>query len=190
VSALAVPALSVGVALGAGGLAKLRQPSAAIPLLRATGLPATGAAGAALGAIEVLLAVAATAVGGPVAHAFVAVAFAGFAVVLVRVLRHGGATSCGCFGRRSTPPHAIHVGIDATAAVFAGLAALTSTPGLFTGLLDDGGWHAAAILALAVLGGALLIATLTVLPEALTTTRQVPPGVAPEPFHLLTVHPS
>lgn len=179
---LAVPAIAVTVALGAAGLAKLREPAAMAALLDSIGLPDHRAAGFAVGAVEMVLASGALLVGGTLPHAAMATAYLAFAVVLVIVLRRGGSPSCGCFGSRSAPPHAVHVAADLGAAAVALAAAIAGTPGLLTGALSSQPWSGVPVVGMGLLGAALLAAMLTVLPEVLGTRRA---SSAPQSFRLL-----
>ena len=133
--------LSVTVVVGAlfgvvagvlvlGGSAKLRDPAATTPMLRALGLPSSAGVARALGAGELGVGVAAFLLGGPVLAAVTALLFAGFTVSILRLRASGdAAVSCGCFGRSSAPPSVLHVVVDALAAVVAVTAAVVAAPG-------------------------------------------------------------
>ena len=107
-----------------------------------------------------------------------AVLYAGFTVSILRLRATAdGAVSCGCFGRASAPPSAVHVTVDAVAAAIAALAAVTVAPG-FIGMRPDlPGAGVAYLLVVAVAVG-LAVALMTALPEALTAARRVPASEA------------
>ena len=161
-----------------GGVAKLRDPAATTPMLGALGLPSRTSVARALGAIELGVGLATFLAGGPLFAAVTAVLFAGFTVSILRLrATTDGAVSCGCFGRASAPPSAVHVTVDAVAAAIAALAAVTVAPG-FTGMRPDlPGAGVAYLLVVAVAVG-LAVALMTALPEALTAARRVPASEA------------
>jgi uncharacterized membrane protein YphA (DoxX/SURF4 family) len=159
--------------LAVGGLAKLRDPEATVPMLRALGLPSSAAVARLLGVVEVGVGVTAFLVGGRVAALAVAVLFVAFTVAVLRLRIGGEAVSCGCFGRSSAPPTLVHVVVDATAAAVAVAAAVVDTPG-FVSMRPDlpaAGVPQLLVTALAVW---LAVAVLTVLPEALVAARRTP----------------
>lgn len=184
---LVVPSIAIAVALGAAGLAKLREPAATAALLDSIGLPDHRTTGFALGAVEMVVAVYALLVGGRLSHGAIATAYLAFGVVLIVVLRRGGAPSCGCFGARSAPPHAVHVAADLGAAAVAAAATIAGTPGLLTGVVSDQPWAGLPLVGMGILGAALLVAMLTILPEVLGT-RQAPSE--PQTFRLLASDPT
>jgi uncharacterized membrane protein YphA (DoxX/SURF4 family) len=170
----------LGVAAGvlaAGGLAKLLGPEATVPMLRALGLPASPVLARLLGLVEVGVGVAAFLVGGAWLAAAVAILFAVFTVAVLRLRRGGEAVSCGCFGRSSSPPTAIHVVVDLVAALVAASAAAVDAPG-FLSMRPDLPAAGVPQLGLTALAVWLAVALLTVLPEALVAARRVPAAEA------------
>lgn len=96
-----------------GGLAKVAAPDAFARLARS---PRPVARLVGLG--EVALGGAAILVGGPLAAAAVAFAYAAFTVVIV-VAKRAGSPSCGCFGAVAAPPHPLHIVLNALSCVIA-----------------------------------------------------------------------
>jgi uncharacterized membrane protein YphA (DoxX/SURF4 family) len=168
----------VGVLLAAGGVSKARQPASTVRSLQALRLPASEVAARALAAVEVAVGVLLVLIAGPWVCAVGAVIFLAFTFVSARLVRLGpAATSCGCFGDRSARPSWWHVGVDAGAAVALLAGALTSTTGVARH------WHALpgqgyVVLGLVAIGGYLLVALMTVLPDTLDarSARDEPPG--------------
>jgi hypothetical protein len=175
--ATAAPFLAATVLLGAAGVAKAARPGDTANALRAAGLSArprpvlvrVGAAG------EVVLAIAAILVPGPLTGALVAAVYGGFAVFVVVALRRGWAlSSCGCFGRPDTPPTPAHAVLNlgaAASAVWWAAAWGTTTGG--SGLARLGQlfghepWHGAPLaLLVAVLSGLAYLIWTDPLPAA------------------------
>jgi hypothetical protein len=117
-----------------------------------------------IGLAEVALGGAAVLVGGPVAAALVAAAYASFAVVAWRL--RGGDIGCGCFGAASTtPPGALHGAVNLVAVVVAVIAAIADVPG-HPGAWDDLPGLGVAHVLLVAIGVAGTLGLLTVLPDA------------------------
>ncbi len=156
----------VAVMLAAGGVSKLLAPEPTVTSFRAVGLPGRRRLVQALAVGEIVLAVALVVVGGVALAALGAVVFMVFTGISARLLSLGdAAASCGCFGAQSSRPSVLHVVIDGAAAVVLAVAAVVGLPGLAThwgSTLDS-----LVYLGLALLGGYLLTAALTVLPDAL-----------------------
>ena len=163
--------------LAVGGIAKLAGPEATVPMLRALGLPATAMVARALGTVEVLVGGAALLFGGRALAGTVAVAFGAFTVAVVRLRAGGEAVSCGCFGRSSAPPTLVHVGVDAAAMVIAVVAVVIDPPGLVD-LRTSSPAAGVPLIGLTALAIWLVVAVLTVLPEALVAARRVPAAEA------------
>ena len=157
----------VGILLAAGGVSKGRQPTPTVRSMRAVGLPAGGAAVRTLAVVEVALGAVLLVVAGRWPCAVAAVLFTAFTAISVRLVRLGpDAGSCGCFGDRSSPPSWWHVGVDAAAVAVLVAGALSGT----TGVADH--WRSLpgqgyAVLGLVALGGYLLVALMTVLPDTM-----------------------
>ena len=94
-----------------------------------------------------------------------------FTSISVRLLRLGDAgRSCGCFGDRSSPPSWWHVAVDAAAAMVLIVAAAADAPGL---AVANGSSLAErfVVVGLVTLGGYLLVALMTVLPDTLAAVK-------------------
>ena len=163
--------------LAIGGVAKLRDPEATVPMLRALGLPGSAVVARLLGLVELGVGVAAFLVGGRWLAVAVAVLFGAFALAVLRLRAGGEAVSCGCFGRSSAPPTLVHAVVDLVAAAVAVAAAVVDAPG-FLSMRPD--LPAAGIpqLGLTALAVWLGVALLTVLPDALVAARRVPAAEA------------
>ncbi|MCU0311903.1 MAG: hypothetical protein MUE36_13280 [Acidimicrobiales bacterium] len=160
-----------------GGAAKLRDPDASAPMLRALGLPSSRLLARALGAVEVVVGVSAYLLGGPVPAAVTAALYLGFTVAILRLRAGGQTVSCGCFGRSSAPPSLLHVAVDGAAAVVATVAAITAAPGFLEMRPDLPGAGVAYLLVSGVAVG-LVVALLTALPDALAAARRLPASEA------------
>jgi len=122
-SALAVPQLVAALVLGVAGAAKLRAPDAAARAVgadrRLVRLLAVGELG--LGAVVL-------AVGGPLPAAIMAMLYAGFAILTLRLARTGEA--CGCFGAPQSPASPLQSALSGSLAVVCLLAAIGSARSL------------------------------------------------------------
>ena len=129
-----------------------------------------------LGVVELIVAVGALAVGGPLAGASVAGLFLVFTVASWRLVADdGSAETCGCFGRFSAPPSRLHVAVNVASMAVAVLATIEGAPSLRATIRDEGGigW---ALSGLAILGGLTALAMMTVLPAALAAAGDAPAG--------------
>lgn len=121
-----VAALLVGAGFG-----KVRDPSPTQGALAAASLPSTRIAAMSLGAIEIVAGTFGLLAGGLVAALAVATVYAGFtAFVGYAMARRLPLQSCGCFGRKDTPPSLYHVAIDLLAAAGAVAYGLGPAPSL------------------------------------------------------------
>ena len=162
----------VGVLLAAGGASKALQPQPTVRSFRALHLPASGAAVRALAVVEVGLGAVLVVVAGRWPCALGAVIFAAFTLVSVRLVRLGSSVgSCGCFGERSARPSWWHVGVDAAAALVLGAGAIAGTTGVARHWQSLPG-RGFVVLGLVGLGGYLLVALMTVLPDTLDAMAQ------------------
>jgi hypothetical protein len=173
VSYLLGPFAIVAVVLVVGGVFKLRDPAPSHEMLRSLSLPPSDLLARLVGAGEVVLGVGALLVGGPVLGAATALVFTAFAVVNHRLLRSGGAVSCGCFGKRSSPPSMVHVVANAGAAIVSVAAASTATEGLWFARHADV-LELVLLLAVVAAGSFLLVTIMTVLPDTLDAARRGP----------------
>jgi hypothetical protein len=118
------------------GVAKLRQPGATTAALHgAFGVEVPAAAGRALGAVEVAIAIVAALAGGWTAFAVAALYASFFAVALVMRRRVPGA-GCGCIGERSAAIGTAHLVTSAAATAIA-IVYATAGDGLVTVLRDQ-----------------------------------------------------
>jgi hypothetical protein len=182
VLALAGPLAIAAVVLAVGGVAKLRAPAAASPAFTALHLPSQPSFLRLFGAGEVLLGAAAFVWGGAVLAGAVGVLYVGFAVSAAVLSRRGG-TSCGCFGAESSETTPMHVVVDVLIAATALVAAMTGAPGL-VGVVDDLGFAAVVYVASVALGLWLVVAVLTVLPDAMVAARRTPAAPTVRTFEI------
>ncbi|WP_432562655.1 MauE/DoxX family redox-associated membrane protein [Kineococcus sp. SYSU DK003] len=162
------------VALLVAGVGKLRHPAGTVQALRTQGLPSAPGTVRALGATEVLLALAGAAGSAPAAWG-VAALYAGFTgFVLLALGRRRPLSSCGCFGGPDLPPTRTHAVLTAALALAAGATA-TTTPGI-PALLALGPVAAATAAALVALLCALTLLVLTGLPRLVAARRLIRPA--------------
>lgn len=166
------PFAVIATVLVVSGVQKLRDPQPTATMLRALHLPGWTAAVYALAATEVLVGVAAFVQGGWLAALAVAALYGAFTVVSVLLLRRG-AISCGCFGSASTRMSSLHVGVNVVATVLALAAAVLDVPG-FVDARAELPWAGVPQFAYTVVGAALVVAVLTVLPDTLEAARRGP----------------
>jgi hypothetical protein len=183
---LAGPLAVAALVLAAGGLFKLRDPAPTGAMFRALGVRGTRLAvglAVASAALELGLGLATSFLGGRVLGATTALAFVVFAFVAWRLTRMPDASSCGCFGRLSAEPTRWHVGVNVAVAIGAAAAAVADAPGFLDARteLPGGGLVFGA---LALVGAWLVVATLTVLPEAMVATRRGPRRPAVHRFEI------
>lgn len=178
------PFAIVAGALAVGGVFKLIDPAPTASMFRSLHLPASLGLARVSGAVEVVVGTAAVLVGGRVLAGVVAVLFVAFTLAMVVLVRQGeAASSCGCFGKLSSRPTAVHLAADAIAAAVALAAAITGVPGLVTAM-GEVPLAGIPLVAFAALGTWAFVAVLTVLPEALVAARRTPPAPAVREFHL------
>ncbi len=170
---LAGPFVIAVALLGAAGCAKAVSPAGTSGALRALRLPSRHAWVRLGGMLEVVLALGALATGNALLAALVAVSYAVFAVFVATALRAGTAlSSCGCLGKVDTPPHGLHVALNACAAAVAVGAAARG--GIALGdILDAQPAGGVPFLFLVGVGVALASAVMSVLPRALQAAKEV-----------------
>jgi hypothetical protein len=133
-AAVLIPFLTASALLLLAGAEKTRKPHYTREALDALGLPGGTVAIRALGAVEICaggVAIAST-LGLPsapiVAAGAVAVLYAAFGVVVLRLMTSGVAVrSCGCLGSADTPPSYPHVAVNLACALAAVLWAIEPT---------------------------------------------------------------
>ncbi len=170
-SVLSGLAAMVAILLAVGGVSKGRQPDPTVRSMRALGLGANVALVRILAVVEVGLAALVVSIGGRGPAAAAAVLFVAFTWISARLLRLGdAAASCGCFGDRSAPPSRVHVAVDAAAAMVLIVAAVADAPGL---AVANGASLAERLVGvgLVTIGGYLLVALMSVLPDTLDAVK-------------------
>lgn len=171
--ALTGPVLAAAVLLALAAPGKLRRPADTVRALRSLGLPGSAPLVRALGAGELVLAVAVWLAPSRPVLALLALAYASFAVFVAAALRRRTPLqSCGCFGRPDTPPTAVHLGVVTATALACAAAAVTGSAGLVD-VLGAGATGLALLLATAVVVG-LAWAALAVLPQV--AAARTPPA--------------
>lgn len=180
--ALEGPFAVLAVVLVVSGATKLGDPAPTTAMLAAVRLPASPFAARLVGIFELMVGIATFVVGGRVTAVVMAATYAGFALIGLRLLRLEDANvSCGCFGRASTRMSVVHVVANAVAALFALACAAVDVPG-FVDARPDLPWLGIPQLGFILMGAALFIAVLTVLPDALDAARRVPRSASVREF--------
>jgi hypothetical protein len=134
---LLIPYLTVVIVLGVAGAEKLRKPEYTVLALGALSLPDSHLAVRVLGAFELVLSLLGFALLGTETAALVAACYAGFAIVIWRLMRSGAPlSSCGCLGSAEVPPSRFHLAFNLSAAAAAGLFAVD--PGSLSLLWQSG----------------------------------------------------
>jgi len=112
------PVAAVVLLLLLAGVQKLIDPSPTAGALRSAGFPSHRNLVRLLAAVEVLVAAAFFAFGGPLPAIGAAVLYLGFAAfVALALVRNLPVSSCGCLGKVDTPPSAVHVAVNLGAVV-------------------------------------------------------------------------
>jgi hypothetical protein len=183
---LAGPLAVAALVLAAGGAFKLRDPATTRLMFTAIGvrspkLAAVLAVGA--GMVELALGTATFLVGGRVLGLLTTTAFVVFTLLAARLVRLPTTASCGCFGRHSGDATWLHVGVDAVVAVAAFAAAVFDAPGFLAARADLPG-AGIAFVGMAAIGAWLVIASMTVLPDALVASRRGPQPATVRTFEI------
>ncbi|HEY7279981.1 MAG TPA: MauE/DoxX family redox-associated membrane protein [Actinomycetota bacterium] len=127
---VAAPFFVAAGLLIASGLGKLARPTPVVDALAAAGLPGGRVGARALGVVEVAVGVGALWRPGVATGLAVAVLYLAFASFLVRLIRRGGAATCGCVGSGEAPPSWLHVSLDLAAVVVAAAVAAWPVPSI------------------------------------------------------------
>lgn len=162
------------------GMAKIVRPAPTTDLLVALGLPGRAEMAVSIGVAEVIVGLAALAVGGPVTAIATGVFYVGFTGAVVRAMR-AGATSCGCFGRIDAPPSWLHVGGNVALAVVSFIAAAGDAP---IDVMDGQPASGVGFVVLVGVLAGLFLVLFTALPEALSARTGSTP--APRTFRIDT----
>jgi hypothetical protein len=178
-SPLAGLVYAAALLLGAAGIGKVTSPGATRIALRSAGLPASALAARAIGVAEVLIALAALAVGGTLSTGLVAASYLGFAWFARRLdTRTRGSAPCGCFGASSAPVGTLHVVLNLLIAAGAAVAAVEAPGSIWTAAGDTPG-AGVPFIGLVLLLAWMLYAALTALPEALAAAKAPAPATTP-----------
>lgn len=111
--ALAAPFFIAAALLALAGASKVHRPRPLTRALRTLGLPATGAAVRAFGALEVGIGGLALADPAPAIALALAAMYGGFSLFLLyAIIARVPLDSCGCLGEREAPPSGVHVVLD------------------------------------------------------------------------------
>lgn len=154
------------------GTSKLIDPDPVRATSSALGLGGRST-GRMLGGVEAVVAIAAMAVGGPVLGSLVAMAYVGFAAVVV-FARRRGLSSCGCFGAGSAPPSSVHVVVDLASAAVATAAVATgggTGPVPIADGLADLGASAILVAPLVLLAAVMVVVVDTTVADVVEATR-------------------
>jgi len=166
-SVVAGPFFAAAALLGLAAVVKLLRPDGTVRALRAADLPAAPPLARGLGAVELVVAVAALATGSRPAALLVVASYLAFAAFTMRlVARRGGTADCGCFGASSTPASTLHVALNLAVAATAALAA-AAPPGGMAGVVADQPLAGVPFLTLSALCTWLAYLAFTLLPEVL-----------------------
>lgn len=170
-SAFAAPLFAAAALLVVAGLGKILRPPATQVALRTAGIPGRSWMVRSIGVFEVIVGVAAIAVGGRVPAALVAGAYLAFAAFSARLRSAShGAAPCGCFGAADAPVGAIHIGVDLAIALVVAGAVLEPSSGALAAVSDTP-WLGIPFFGLTYLLAGLLQASLTVLPATMAAAR-------------------
>jgi hypothetical protein len=166
--ATAGPFAAACVVLVFAGISKIRRPVATRAAATALGLPASPTAVRALGALEVVSAGAALAIGAAAAAA-VGVMYGALALAAGRLLVRSPGTACGCLGASDTPVTATHVVVNSAACFVAALAAANGSPIASVG---SSAWARIAFVVLVGCCAALVALVLEALPALNAAMRE------------------
>jgi hypothetical protein len=146
----------------ASGIGKILRPAPAVDALAAAGLPGGAVAARALGVVEVLAGAAALWRPTTATALVVAALYLAFALFLVRLIRRGGATTCGCVGSGEAPPSWLHVALDLAAVAVSVAAAAWGVPSLGSAVAASPMAGVPLLIGLAGAGALLAIAVVEV----------------------------
>ena len=157
--------------LALSGGSKFRDPEPTRGALRAAGLPSSRQAVLSLATAEVAVVVAVVVWPSPWAAGAVAVTYAAFAgFVAVALARRLPIQSCGCFGRADTPPGAVHLLVNLTAAASAALVAAVGGMDVLAMLAEQPG-AGVPYVGFVAIGSFLLAVIMSELPAVLRAGR-------------------
>jgi hypothetical protein len=171
-TALTAPFTVAALVLALGGALKAWAPQGTAGALRGLGLPHHTWLVRAGGAAELALGTAAVVTGDRLLAALIALSYAAFVAFVVLALRADAPlSSCGCLGKLETPPHLVHVVLDATA--FAAAAAVAIVGGdPLVDVLGDQPLGAVPYVALVTVAVAAVVTAMVSLPQVLRLARE------------------
>lgn len=160
---------AAAVFLAAAGLAKLVRPAVTAAALGAARIPALSARAAPkivrlVGFAEIAIGAGVVLVGGPLAAALLAAAFAALAAASWRLVQVAPGQSCGCFGAAAGAASHWHTAVNAACAVIGSLAVVRSEPSVVESLRHQA-WLGPPILVSSLLLAWLSYLTITALPQ-------------------------
>jgi hypothetical protein len=169
-AALTGVSISLGGLLILSGALKLRRPGDAAALLATAAVPGGRRLIAAVAVLELGLGAAAALSPSSALLAVVALAYLGFGVFALQLLRLGGrGQSCGCFGDQRSPVSSVHVAANSAAALLAGLDAATGDPHGLAWLAQQAPGVALGAIVGSAGATAAWFAVFTLLPQAWTS---------------------
>jgi hypothetical protein len=168
---LDAPFMLAAALLLVAGVAKLHAPAPTVQALTDAGWPGSRGLVRGLGAVEVVVGLAALLLGGRPAAVALLVAYLGITAVAWRQRRTGA--DCGCFGASRAPVSGVHLGVNAAAVGVAG-AGIGLPPAALPATLGGEPLVAATTIGVLAVSLVLLRAMLTHLPE-LTAARALHP---------------
>jgi len=167
------PYAIICIVLALAGATKIVSPLPTAQALRGLGLPSTRGLVRVLGAAELALAVIGLTTDFVLAAVGVGAMYVGFAGFIVLALRKDSGVSCGCFGASSAEPTWGHVVLNIAAAGAAVASAIVG-PQALSDTLTDQPAYGIPFVGLALMGAAIMVALLTVLPKAHTLKQPLP----------------
>jgi hypothetical protein len=169
---LVAPFAVSAVLMAGAGCAKLASPQGTAGALAALRLPDRKLLVRTGGAVEALVALFALTTGRAALAGVVALSYLLFAGFVIAALRANTAvSSCGCLGRRDTPPHIVHVVLNLLASgVALAAAARGGIPGLGE-VIDAQPWSGVPFLIGVGVGAALASVAMSRLPQTLRLAK-------------------
>ena len=160
-----------GAVLIVSGGTKLVDPDPTAGAMSTAGLPASRAVVLVLALWEIFAGSTAVIIGGRVGGSLLFLTYTAFAVFIGYALRNDlPIQSCGCFGRADTPPSALHLVINGSAALAGGWLMLQGGGDLISTLRDQP-LSGIPYLAFAAIGVYAIVLILTELPAVLAVGR-------------------
>jgi hypothetical protein len=159
---LAAPFFLAAGLLVAAGIGKVIRPAPAVAALSAAGVPGGAIVARAFGLGEVAAGGSALWRPGAITGGVVALLYLAFAAFLVRLIRRGGASTCGCVGSADAPPSWLHVVLDVAAVGVTAAVAVRPVPSLWSTIVGSPFAGVPLAIGLAGAGGLLAVAVVEV----------------------------